>query len=115
METASIYEFEDRLIPLVRCPDAINASWRKSNVKQYCPDYSDGHFLYGNFYTERFSWLRVALHFCDDTVEGRAGREAAGKKHVDCKSREEIIEYFASNIISLDIITESPTLSETSE
>ena len=66
-EDESIYKFEDRFIPLIICPSQSNTSWRKSDVKQYCPDYSDHHFLYGNFYTKRFSWLRLALHFCDDT------------------------------------------------
>ena len=112
METASVYKFEDRFIPLIICPNAINTSWRKSNVKQYCPDYDDGHFLYGNYYTKRFSWLRLALHFCDDTPEGRLDRIQAGKQYIDCKSREEIIDFFSSNIIALDVITEAPTLGE---
>ena len=112
LDTASVYQFEDRFIPLIDCPNPIYTSWRKSNVKQYCPDYDDGHFLYGNYYTTRFSWLRLALHFCDDTPEGKLDRIQAGKQYIDCKSREEIIDFFSSNIIALDMITESPTLGE---
>lgn len=105
METASIYTFEDRFIPLIVCPTTTITSWRKSDNKQYCPDYGDAHFLYGNFYTTRFSWLRLALHFCDDTPQGEEERRKAGRRHVKCAGRDRIMDYFASNIINLDVIT----------
>lgn len=69
----------------MKCPVQQNTSWRKSTVKQYCPKY-DKQFLYGNFYTTRFAWMRLALHFCDDSEEARQERKAAGKKHVECES-----------------------------
>lgn len=109
---ASLYQFEDRFIPLAVCHDPIHTSWRKSNVKQYCPDYGANDFLYGNYYSAKFSWLRLALHFCDDSAEARKERLTAGKKHLDCKSKEEINEYFAQNLIGLDVITEQPTLGQ---
>ena len=65
----TLYGFEDREIPLIICPTQINTSWRKSNIKQYCPSYVNNDFLYGNFYTKRFAWMRLALHFCDDSPE----------------------------------------------
>ena len=51
--------------------------------------------------------MRVALHFCDDSERARNKRIQEGKKYVDCKSRQEILDYFSLNVISLDVISES--------
>ena len=50
--SGSSSEFDDRFIPLIPCPESIDAAWRPSNQKQYCPDFGDNSFFYGNFYTE---------------------------------------------------------------
>lgn len=100
----------DRAIPLVECQDVLDVSWRQDRTKQYCPNYGDEAFIYGTFYTKRFSRLRLALHLCEDTPEAEEERRQAGKKHVKCVSRDESFDYFAQNIIGLDIFTQSPTL-----
>lgn len=49
------------------CNEDLEVIWRKSQIKQYCPYYGNGEFIYGTFYTKRFSRLRLGLHFCDDS------------------------------------------------
>lgn len=80
-------EFNDLNIPLVDCHKDLDVMWRKSKIKQYCPDYGDWAFIYGTFYTTRFARLRLALHFCDDTPMGEEERRSAGKNHIKCKSK----------------------------
>lgn len=59
--------------------------------------------------------MRLALHFCDDSPEAREEKLRAGKKHIDCKSMNETLDYFEYNIVSLDLISESPTLGSKSK
>lgn len=54
--------------------------------------------------------MRLALHFCDNSTEAKEEKRAAGKKHIDCAPREDILSYFDINIVSLDLISQSPTL-----
>ena len=54
--------------------------------------------------------MRLALHFCDNSTEMKEERRRDGKKYVDCKSKEEALDYWDVNIVSLDLITESSTL-----
>ena len=58
--------------------------------------------------------MRLAIHFCDDSEEARVERRAAGKKHIECQSRDQILDYFENNIIGLDIVSESTTLGKNS-
>ena len=50
------------------------------------------------------------MHFCDNSEEAKKERKEAGKKHIECKSKDEIIDYFTHNIMSLDMISEQPDL-----
>ena len=104
--------FDDIEIPLIECQHPIYVPWRDNTVKYYCPQFGKEHFLYGNIYTAKYSWMRLVLHFCDDTELGKEERIKAGKKHVECKSREEIIHYFANTLVGLDLVSESPNLLE---
>ena len=76
----------------------------------YCPQFTNNDFLYGGFYTYRFSWTRLALHFCDNSSEAIQQRIQEGKKHIECKSEEEIKIYFTKTIISLDLLSHSVNL-----
>ena len=60
----------DHRIPLVDCrqnkeSDVVST---QSGVKIYCPSFTEQDFLYGDFYSKRFSWTRLALHFCDNST-----------------------------------------------
>ena len=98
--------FDDRIIPIKRCQHNVAVPWMASDFKRYCPVFDDDTFLYGNFFTARYAWMRIALHFCDDSEEAREERRKAGKKNVKCAKRDEILEYFASNIIYFEVTTE---------
>ena len=109
-------EWYDKNIPLVECQNQeVDVSWRDSRIKKYCPDYGDWAFIYGTFYTKRYSRLRLALHFCEDNPEAEEERRVQGKKHLKCKSKDESMDYFGYNIIGLDIFTLSPTLGNTED
>ena len=47
----STYTFDDRIIPLKECGEDLDVAWRENTVKQYCPEWRENDFLYGNFYT----------------------------------------------------------------
>jgi len=106
--------FTDKTIPLKRCfgddPD-----WSTAKKKKYCPYFNKEDFLYGTFYTKRYSWMRLALHFCNDTKSAEEERKLKGLKYVKCKSKEESKDYFANNIIGLDMLSYYPTLTGDSE
>lgn len=77
----------DEIIPVDRCVDeTTKAIWKSNTIKKYCPQFSDSDFIYGDYFSEKFSWYRLVIHTCD-LVE----RAAEGKT---CKSPEEIDEYF---------------------
>ena len=58
----------DEIVELRDCdygkPEDKNSAW---NVKQkyYCPVWKDGDFLYGDYYTPKTTWYRLAMHECD--------------------------------------------------
>ena len=59
--------------------------------------------------------MRLAIHFCDDSEKARAERRAAGKKYIECQSHDQILDYFESKIIGVDVMSESPTLGKKSQ
>ena len=59
--------------------------------------------------------MRLAMHFCDDSEEAKRERIEAGKKHIECKSKEEIIDFFSNNIMSLDVMSQQPDLTMPSQ
>lgn len=55
--------------------DEPDQDWEAKNVIRYCPDYKpEIHFIYGGFYSKKYSWQRLALHLCDDSPEAEAKR-----------------------------------------
>ena len=91
------------------CSNIEDHDWSLSS-KKYCPQFNSTHFLYGGFYSTKYAWMRLVLHFCDDTQKAEELRKKQGKTYVKCKNKEEIKDYFAKNIIGLDANTDSPTL-----
>lgn len=62
--------YEDRLVPLIDCgAHGVDFDWTSDRIRHYCPVFSENDFFYGNWYSKRFSWSRLSLHFCDDTEE----------------------------------------------
>ena len=61
--------FQDVDIPLKPCKGlrASNSDWDLGGTKLYCPQFNESHFLYGGYYSERYSWMRLILHSCDDS------------------------------------------------
>lgn len=100
----SIKGFKDMEIPLQECAGK-KMEWRKGGIKYYCPDYQpDIHFLHGGFYGEKFSWQRIALHLCNDSVEAKAQRIAENKVHIECADREAQIDFYKSRIIGMEAV-----------
>ena len=62
--------FIDTEIPLIPCVNSENMDWQEGQTKHYCPDFKpDIHFIYGGFYGKQYSWLRMAVHQCDNSTK----------------------------------------------
>ena len=63
-------------IPMVPCNKSTeyDGGW-VANATMFCPNYTESDILFGSYYTQRYSWLRLAVHRCDPrekiTVNGR--------------------------------------------
>lgn len=72
-------KMRDEIVPIKECnSDIIKTVWHSDGIKKYCPQFGHSHFIYGDYYSEKFSWYRLVVHACDEKE-----REAKGKK---CKS-----------------------------
>ena len=61
--TGEVYrDDKDEVIKLKECASPYGASIWNRNYTNYCPDFSDEDFLYGDFYSPKFSWLRLVVH-----------------------------------------------------
>ena len=60
--------FRDVEVPLEICRSKIDVEWASDNKKQYCPNFNESHFLYGGYYSTRYSWMRMVIHHCDDSA-----------------------------------------------
>ena len=67
--------FKDIEVPIVRC-EGSSLAWREDNLKYYCTEFTEDHFIYGGFYGAKFSWLRLILHHCDRSEGAREERIA---------------------------------------
>ena len=95
-------------IPIAPCDKGSDTSqdvdyllWAKGN-KYLCPAFNESHFIHGGFSADKYSWLRLAIHLCDDREEARLEKIARGQTHVDCASREESLKFFEQNIIGFE-------------
>ena len=55
-------------IPMTRCDKMIEfeGGWDLS-APHYCPEYKATDIFKGNYFTDKYSWLRLAVHRCDPT------------------------------------------------
>lgn len=67
-----------------------------------CPNWSNDDYLYGDYYSPKFSWYRLALHECDPIK-----RRQQGKK---CASKRKINDYFTETLSNIMIQTIKPDL-----
>ena len=84
--------FQDVEIPLKIC-DGKELDWR-GTPNYYCPDFDNSHFIHGGFYSDKFSWMRLALHICDSRPEAKIKRISEGKTYTDCANEVESKNYF---------------------
>jgi len=90
----------DEEIKLVECKDKVaddDSVWQSSKIKNYCPDFGDTDFLYGDYYTSKYSWMRLSMHFCDIRERQKIGKT--------CKSIEESEAFFENNIVGMDLLS----------
>ena len=95
----------DEIIELRDCdfgkPKDKNSNWNLKNT-YYCPVWKNTDFLYGNLYTPKTSWFRLAMHECDSEKRAKVGKT--------CKSKEEIQDYFFRTILALEVLSVKPDL-----
>ena len=64
--------------------------------------YGARHFIYGDFYSQKYSWMRLSIHLCDKT-----SRHAQNKT---CEEQDKIEEYFAKTLVGVDLLHKVPSL-----
>lgn len=94
-----VNSFLDIEIPMERC-EGMEVAWRNKDAKYYCPVFDESHFMHGGFWGEKYSWLRLALHICDNRPEAQELRKQQGKTHIECATREESLNYFEQEVIT---------------
>ena len=65
----------------------------------YCPDFKNGYALKNDLYADVSSWMRLALHECDQTKRM-------------CVTKAERDQYFLDNIIDLQVKVIEPMLTD---
>ena len=73
----------------------------------FCPEYRDNDIFKGSYYSDKYSWLRLAVHRCDPTDLIEKNGELVNKT---CASHEEQNNFFEQNILSLMINKQDPAL-----
>ena len=86
-------DFQDIIIPLKICDADFDGVWIDPNINKYCPNFTDEHFIYGDYYSSPGSWFRLAIQFCDPIERASQGKS--------CKSEDEIEEYFSNTLVGL--------------
>jgi len=56
----------DEIVPLKECNEKRDIF--SENYRIYCPDFNDNHFIYGDYSTTQYSWLKLAIHYCDPSL-----------------------------------------------
>ena len=67
-------------------------------MKHYCTYFNDDHWIHGGFSAEKFSWMRLIIHQCDNSEAARNQRVAANKNFIDCVGESESLKYFETTI-----------------
>ena len=84
-----VIDVKDEIIDLKECTEGETDMW-STNLKIYCPDYKDDQFLYGDYTTDQYSWLRLAVHYCDSKIR-------------TCEEQWKMDSFFKTTIISLKL------------
>ena len=56
-------KFKHYEIPLKKCSS--NMGIWDAGQQHYCPEFSEDDVVYGNYYSEEYSFVRLAVHECD--------------------------------------------------
>ena len=86
------------IIETVECQDDVNFYEENkfaSDIKKYCPVWKKSDFLYGDYYQNKSSWLRLALHKCD--------QKKWSSMNASCATDDQINTYFKQNLIGFEI------------
>ena len=72
---------------MIECATNINSTggWDIS-MPNYCPDYRPTDIFKGNYFSKKYSWLRLAVHRCNPN---ETSIEDGVVKNKECASREE--------------------------
>ena len=77
------------------------------SATKFCPKYGKNDILYGSFYTDKYAWLRLAVHRCDpNELVMKDGKEM----NKTCASREEQDKFFQENILAFQFNNTIPAL-----
>ena len=75
----------------------------------FCADYRDTDFLYGDYYTKKYSWLRFVVHRCDPEEIIYIDGIPRKKK---CASKTEQDKFFRENIFVFSVKSQKADLTE---
>lgn len=101
--TGKTENFNDVEIPIEEC-EAQEADWRNKKIKYYCPKFNESHYLHGGWIADKYSYLKLILHICDNSGYAREQRRIEGRTHIDCATREESLWYFENNVIGVETL-----------
>jgi len=65
-------------------------------INQYCPDYRNSDFMYGDWYTDKYSYMQLKIHYCHNDTNSQ------------CETKENIDEYFRKTIVGLKLVKKTP-------
>ena len=75
-------QVKDEIIELTKCKSAYaNSGWAQS--KYYCPVFKEDDFLYGDYYSKKQQWYRLALHKCDIRERSKLGKGCADSLQIE--------------------------------
>ena len=66
--------YNDITIPIGPCNAGFGFdtdSWFTGGNRLYCPKFNESHYIHGGFNSDKYSWLRLAIHLCDDSEEAK--------------------------------------------
>ena len=107
--------FNDIEVPIKTC-NSKSYDWSVEEIRYYCTDFNDNHFLRGGFTGDKYSWMRLILHICDNSTEATAKRQEEKqlglRQHAECASRDESIAYFEKTFIALEAISNEASVDQ---